>query len=834
MPTIRGLLLAAAWCAAGPGAFGQPLGELPATPGVIPAPPPEPAERTVPPELEPFEGRPVRVITLRAVAPPPTAEGAEAGTEAPAQAPGTALDATAERLTRNQLRLKEGAPFSSALVSEDISRLNRLGRFRSVESRVRLLADGGVELTYEVSLQPLVADVQSSGNTILSDEELLAATEMLVGTPVDPTQLERASRQIEERYRDKGYYNARVTIEQRSLEQSGIVIFVVREGEKTKVSRVRYEGNLSYTGRELGTAVKTKEAWLLERGPLDNDQLSTDVASLIEYYRNRGHLDVRVDRIVTPSPNGREAIVTFVIDEGPLYTLRSVKLSMAPSDEGVFTAEQLIGLMLVKPGDVYGEGALRKSLDAIKNAYGKMGYADVAVRRREQRDLDEPVVDIILIVTEGRRFRTGTVEIQGNSITRDDVVRRQVTVQPGRPLDTTAATETERRLKASGLFLSTDVKVTLQPEVPEEPGVRDVLVQVGETNTGRFSIGAGVSSDSGVLGTISVTQRNFDITDGPDTIGELFRGDAFRGGGQIFTAQALPGDRVRAFSVGLTDPYLAETDYSGSGLLFYREREYDAYDERRVGGQVSVGRRFGSRWNAQVPFKLESVQLSDIAPDAPTAYFEEQDDALGSVGFSLSRTTLDDAYLPGKGTKIQFELEQFGFAGEDPFTKLQAEYSTFLTVDEDVLGRKTTVQFTGRAGYIPGDADEAPFFERLYLGGQSFRGFDYRAVAPIGIRNDNGEVSNDTVGGNFLFFAGVELKKPLYSDILSGVVFMDTGTVDDEVGFGAYRVSVGVGFRIYVAQLSPAPLAFDFGIPLLKEDTDEKRLFTFSIDVPFN
>ena len=113
------------------------------------------------------------------------------------------------------------------------------------------------------------------------------------------------------------------------------------------------------------------------------------------------------------------------------------------------------------------------------------------------------------------------------------------------------------------------------------------------------------------------------------------------------------------------------------------------------------------------------------------------------------------------------------------------------------------------------------------------RGFKFRTVSPKGIRHDTMTQGDDPVGGTWMFFAGTEVQQPLYKDIVSGVVFIDTGTVSDEVSFSEYRVSVGVGIRLFIEPLGPVPLAFDFGFPLLKEDGDDERLFSFSIDLPF-
>jgi outer membrane protein insertion porin family len=805
MPVLRPrtLLLSAALLAAG---------TFPAL--AQPEPQPAPAQpEGVPKELEPFEGRLIRKVTMTTGA-------------------GAALAPTTEALARNQLRLKEGAPFAAGLVSDDLSRLNKLLQFRRVESSVQGLADGSVALIYTLEPQPLVAAVQTVGNRAFGDADLPVNPDVMVGSPIDPTQIDRVARSIESKYKAKGYYNALVTIDQQELEQSGVVLFRIREGERTKVQVVEFIGNLSFGDDELQGAIKTKPSWLIKRSPVDDDQLADDVATIVAWYRDRGYLDVGVSRTIRTSPDGKEAIVTFLIDEGTIYTLRNVQLIQPQEEVPVFTTQQLLGLMTIQPGDVYSDNKLKKSVEAIKDAYGQLGYADAEVIKRDNRDTVRPFVDSVIIIKQGRRWKTGLLEIQGNDITRDDVVRRTLTIQPDRPLDTTEIRRSESRLKQTNLFARNGVRTTIQPEDPDTPGYRDVLVEVEETNTGKLSFGGSVGSDGGLVGIISLQQNNFDVTDTPDTLGELIRGNAFRGGGQTFVLSALPGSVSNELSVSLSDPYVFGTDYTGSGKLRYWTRNYRSYDEQRVGANFGVGRRFGSRWRVEVPFRVEQVELTSIDPDAPTDYFDvEEARTLTAVGLTLGRSSYDNVHFPTKGNRVQLGVEQY--FGESSFNKASAEYDTYIRLSEDVLGRSTVLRLSTSVKYIPQDQDEVPFYERFYLGGQNFRGFGYRGVSPVGIRNDNGELGDDPVGGVFSFFAGAEVRQPLFEDSVSVVGFVDTGTVDDELSFADYRVSVGVGLRIYVPQLSPVPLAFDFGFPVLKEETDRRRIFTFSVDVPF-
>lgn len=798
--------------------------EAPAT-----APPPQPDSSRIatPPELEPYERRLIRrIIVQRPVAGKP-------GEHQP-------LEPADEQLTLNQLRSKEGTAYQTRIVSEDIGRLNRLGRFKRVENRVQLLSDGSVNVIFTMVEQPIVQDIQSVGNRRFSDKEITDAVELLTNNPVDAEQLARACRRIEAMYREKGYYLAQVTVDEVELEKTGVVLFRVREGDRVKVTDIRFEGNLSFTPRELKRDLKIKEAWLLEKGPLDDDALEQDVATLASFYRDRGYLEVRTDRTVRPSPNGKEAIVTFLIDEGPVYTLRGVEFHV-PEDEmpGVFTPAQLSGLMSIKPGDVYSDDKLRRSMQAIEAAYGKLGYTDVRAQKRELRDPDSPQVDILVLVAQGRAYKTGLIEIQDNEITRQNVIRRQVRIQPDRPLDSTELEESRKRLQATGLFnrmgVNRGVKTTIQPPDPESPDHRDVLIEVEETNTGNFSIGVVAGSDGGFNGRVALEQKNFDIGDWPDSAGEFFSGRAFRGAGQTFKMEALPGDQTEIYSISLTEPYLLDTNYSGSGTLFYSAREYDEYDEDKYGARFSVGRRFGTRWIGTMPLRVESVNLSNIQSDMPVDVFAVQDPhVVTGVGLQFTRSTLNDTFRPSKGTRMTFGIEQVGLLGGDfNFTGLSGEHSIFLTVNEDFFGHRTVLNLKTRAQYIPQGEDEVPVYERYYLGGQSMRGFGYRAVSPVGIRNDTGTLGDDPVGGTWLFFWGAEITQPVWEDTISIVAFTDTGTVTNDPGFDDYRVSVGLGLRLYFPQLSPAPLAFDFGFPIVKEETDDERLFTFSIDLPF-
>ncbi len=336
------------------------------------------------------------------------------------------------------------------------------------------------------------------------------------------------------------------------------------------------------------------------------------------------------------------------------------------------------------------------------------------------------------------------------------------------------------------------------------------------------------------MGAIRLNQRNFDLFDVPDSFDELIRGRAFRGAGQTFDLALQPGLEVSTYSLSISEPALFESDYGMTVTGFFRQREYNEFDEERFGGRVRVARRFGTRWVGGASVRVESIELSDIDESEPVDFFEVEDqNVLTTLSLDLARTTADSRFRPTRGTRTEFQVDQYGaFGGDFDFTRLNAEHSVFLTIDRDEFDRPTVLTLSTLVGWIPQE-DESPVYERFYLGGRSFRGFDFRGIGPVGVRQDTGEVGNDQVGGDFLFFAGVEVQRPIWEDFVAAVAFVDTGTLNETISLSNYRVSVGVGVRLFLPQFGQAPLAFDFGFPIVSEDTDDEQLFSFAVDIPF-
>ncbi len=248
-----------------------------------------------------------------------------------------------------------------------------------------------------------------------------------------------------------------------------------------------------------------------------------------------------------------------------------------------------------------------------------------------------------------------------------------------------------------------------------------MLVEVEETNTGSFNIGAALGSDSGLSARIAVTQRNFDITNPPASLDDMWVGEGFRGGGQIFNLTLSPGDEASNYSIGLTEPNVFDSDYSFGGTLYYRTREYDDWDERRYGIQFSAGRRFGDRWRGSIPLRLENVDVGSFEDDAPTDYYDVEDARwIASLGFELTRASTDNPTRPTKGTYTELGVYQYG--GEDIWNRFYAEHRIFLPVWADYMDRKTPdpdrqarlhPAGSGRRPLLRADVHGRPFLPRL-------------------------------------------------------------------------------------------------------------------------
>ena len=365
------------------------------------------------------------------------------------------------------------------------------------------------------------------------------------------------------------------------------------------------------------------------------------------------------------------------------------------------------------------------------------------------------------------------------------------------------------------------------PPFDEPPGFVDLDIAATEARTGRFMVGAAVNSSSGIVGQFTLQEDNFDLFRPPRSFADVRNGTAFRGGGQRLRIEAVPGAQVSRYTVSLSDPFFLDSIYSAGVSGFYFSRFYDEYDEQRLGGRINVGRQLTPFWSVVGTSRLESVKIfgprvGDDGLVPPTIAEVLGDNALFTVGASLQYDSRDRAILPGEGTF--FEAGYTQGVGEFTYPKFDAELWRYWTLAERPDGTgQHVLSVNGSLGISDSDL---PLFERYFLGGfQTIRGYDFRGVSPL----ENGV----RVGGTFQTYGSVQYRFPiLVNDALQGVVFTDFGTVNDSVSFDDFRATVGAGLRVSLPQaFGPAPLAFDFAVPVAGPDFDDEQLFSFQVGV---
>lgn len=739
------------------------------------------------------------------------------------------LDQVSETLVRNQIRIKAGEPYSKETVEGDIVRLTHLGRFETVQARVTPQDDGSVVLTYVLQEQPLLAEVQFVGNKAIYDGKLAELVRLRPGDPIDSYLIARGKQQIIRAYEQKGFFVADVSVDEELLSEQNILIFRVREGPKVRIKAIRFEGNERLSRSELKTRIRSESYFpILNGGELNRSELQLDAGRLREYYNEQGFLAAQVGRRIDLSPNQKDAVVVFVIDEGEQFSVSQV---IVQGNE-MFTADQIRLHMDLKPGSTFATSKARSSMERLRYLYGNLGFLDTQVQIERRFHQDAPRVDLVVIIEEGSPSIVGRVNVRGNDLTQNKVILRQVRgMTPGRPFDREGLDETRQRLSSGSLFSEATVTILGEPGDP----IRDVLIDVKEKNTGSIGFGAGVSSDVGVIGAIDVQQRNFDITDWPDSWAELFNARAFRGAGQTFALSLQPGLEQSRYSVSFREPYLLESNFFFDVSLFYFQRQRTDYDEQRVGGGFGFGRRISDTWTAAANVRAEDVLIDNIEPNSTLDVFEvEGGSLLTALGLNLTRSTTDNPVAPSEGSRLSLNVRRYGtiLGGDYEFTRVDVDYRVFWTVEEDFMGRKSIVSLRTEFGYIF-EEQEAPIFERFYAGGhRSFRGFSYRGVGPRGINANTLTRGDDPVGGEWLMLASLQYQFPIWDKYIAGVVFTDQGTVDEDLSVDKWRVSVGSGVRLILPIIGQIPFAVDFAFPVLSQDGDEQQFISFDLSLP--
>src|SRR5881628_1238279 len=318
--------------------------------------------------------------------------------------------------------------------------------------------------------------------------------------------------------------------------------------------------------------------------------LSAFPADILNFH---GYIDVEIKNVRRERTEKGPLILTIVIAEGPQYHVRKLTVS----GYHVAREDKIRGLLKMKEGSVYSPKQLRDDAKAVADAYGSGGYVDLVILP-EGAPAGPTLIDVTYKIEEGDRSFVNRVNIEGNTRTKDKVIRREVLVAPGDVFNTVRVDVTKKRLENLGYF----AKVETYPEETDIPGRKDLTIQVQEKRTGSLSFGGGFSTVDQLVGFAELSQGNFD----------LFNWPSFTGGGQKFRLRLQYGTQRKDFILALTEPYFLDRRLSLSGQLFYTEANYLSaqYDQRNYGFSTELRKPINSYIYASLGYTLQDIGIN--------------------------------------------------------------------------------------------------------------------------------------------------------------------------------------------------------------------------------
>src|SRR5437899_10416847 len=400
----------------------------------------------------------------------------------------------------------------------------------------------------------------------------------------------------------------------------------------------------------MKTRGKTLISAIDKSGRLDEVQLEQDMDKLREFYQNHGYIDVEIKDVRRGRTEKGPMIITIVIAEGPQYHVRKVTISGYEAAK----EDRIRALLKMKEGSVYSPKQLRDDAKAVADAYGSAGYVDLVILP-EGAPAGPAQIDVHYKIEEGVRSFVNRINIEGNTRTKDKVIRREVLVAPGDVFNTVRVDITKKRLDNLGYF----AKVETYPEDTDIPGRKDLTILVQEKRTGSLSFGGGFSTVDKLVGFAELTQGNFD----------LFNWPSFTGGGQKFRLRVQYGTQRKDFVLQITEPYFLDRRLSLSFQAFYTEANYLSaqYDQRNYGFSLELRKPINAYTSATLGYTLQDVDIFNVAASAPDFILSQSGSFVESKVFaSIVFDSRDNPLLSRRGQRITFSpLITGGFLGGD-------------------------------------------------------------------------------------------------------------------------------------------------------------------------
>lgn len=721
------------------------------------------------------------------------------------------------------LATKVGEPYSERAAEADIRALYATGGVANVRLFAEPLGDG-VKVTVLLQGRPVVEEIIIEGAGQIPTNRVRREIGSKVGDVLSEEKLEDDRQKILKIYEDRNF--SEVDVQYRIQEIPGTnrvrVTFAITEGPKMIVRQITFVGNESVLARDLLKAMKTKKwnllSFLNKSGRLIPAQVEEDRVALRNLYQNRGFADVQIRDIQTQplGDNGVEVIVT--IEEGQVYRVGTINfdgVNIVPPDE-------LKARLKMTDGNLFTPQGMGDDLKTLRDFYGSRGYVEM-MAMPEIVPAGPGAVDINYRVDEGVQSYVNLVNIQGNTRTKDRVIRRELAVRPGDIFDTTLIDVSRKRLENLNYFS----RVETAPSDTIVPGRKDLNVIVEEKRTGAFNFGVGFSTIDSLVGFAELTQSNFD----------LFNWPRFTGGGQRFRIRGQYGLSRKDFVISLTEPWFLGYKLSVGVEGYYREANFlsSVYDQSNVGFAVQARKQLWRALSAKAEYRLEQVKIFNVDEDDVGIEIEEAEGTYNKsmVMGTLTWDTRDSLFLTRRGELVELTgfLAGGGLGGDVQDYGISLEASKYFLLPLDIIflvkGQLAVVDGWGGSQNSDEYGQGVPIFDRLYLGGaNNLRGFNFREVGPV-------DDKENPIGGNSLAYITFEVTFPIMSRV-RGAVFSDLGYVNQNAyDFSTSNVNadIGIGLRL---DLPIGPIRVDYGYPVIHDSWNgPPGKFNFNIGYQF-
>ncbi len=710
---------------------------------------------------------------------------------------------------RSYIRLRTGQVWTQAGGDQALKDLYATELFADVSIR-----NSGGDVTIEVRENPVINRIILEGNKRIKNDKIEPEIKLAPRQIYSRSKVRADVARIVELYKRQGRFAAQVEPKLVQLDQNRVdIVFEITEGPKSKVRQINIIGNDKFSDGQLRGEMVTKQARLTSifssGTSYDPDRLAFDQQKLRQFYLTEGYADFRVVSAVAElTPDKKDFIITYVVEEGERYKFGEVKVDSKIRD---FKSEALTTSLRMKAGDWYNAKQVEDTVEGLQESAGLFGYAFAEVNPQFIRDKDTLTMGITFDIAEAERVFVERIDINGNTITQDKVIRREFRLNEGDAFNSIQVKRTTDRLKSLGYFQE-DLEV--EQEQGSAPDRIVLTTNVEEKATGELSLSAGFSSIENFIFQGSITQRNF------------------RGKGQELRTNISYSSYSKSAEIGFTEPYLFDRSIALSGDIFRRDLSSfnffnndrnTTYEQATTGFQIRTGVPVTEFLYFQARY---GISYDDISLDR-SLFFTDPDgtgplpascdpglagrflcDAIGkrltsTLGYTLLYDTRDNRLRPTRGHSVSVSQDFAGLGGDVRYirTRLNAD-KHFRVTDSGFI-----FSLSAEGGYIHplenrGSAalgiDDVRLTDRFYLGEPQIRGFDIRGVGPrvqriffdgaiengvaVNVpRLDRKQIQDDAIGGRAYYLGRAELQIPLGSGAkelgLRPSVFVDAGAV---------------------------------------------------------